>query len=102
MATHALNELTSTLKLSNIPLSEIRCASIEYQGTTVQLKAVHTKEELSSFLHSLDFNYDSGYGDQNLYGHVWLNNGDWLERTEYDGSEHWTHTGVPQIPYELL
>jgi len=33
---------------------------------------------------------------------VWLTNGVWLDRGEYDGAEWWEHHVYPQIPYNLL
>ena len=47
----------------------------------------------------LDFEYDSGYGSQVLFGYVWFTDGTWLERFEYDGSECWHHITRP-IPDE--
>ena len=46
-------------------------------------------------IHLLDFEYDSGYGTQHLYGTVWLSDGTWFERREYDGSERWMHVKPP-------
>ena len=100
-------------ELENIinPLS-IECAQIQafldYDDMgdgifkiNLNLKQGATVAELQSFLSALDFNYDNGYGGQNLFGIVWLNDGTWLERGEYDGSEWWEHRVRPQIPAEL-
>ena len=84
----------------------IRCAFIsyyEYLGSSnseelIILKDKHTQKDLNSFLKKLDFDYDSGYGLQFLYGTVWLKDGTWLERREYDGSEWWEHKVLPEIP----
>ena len=65
------------------------------------LKVDHTKEDYMTFLESLDFSYDNGYGGQNLYGMVWFQDGSWLERYEYDGTEWWGHRTLPDIPKEL-
>jgi hypothetical protein len=65
------------------------------------LKTPHTEEELNQFIEELDFNYDSGYGSQELDGIVWLKNGTWLTRGEYDGSEWWELHSLPDIPEEL-
>ena len=53
------------------------------------------------FLKDLDFQYDNGYGIQQLSGTIWLINGDWFERGEYDGSEWWEYKTCPQIPEYL-
>jgi hypothetical protein len=99
-------------------LPKIRCATIscgEYDylknekgdyGKVFQkntyLKINHTNDDLDKFLSNLDFSYDSGYGSQNLYGTVWLEDDTWLSRGEYDGSEWWEHNKLPEIPKECL
>lgn len=107
-----MNAKQELLRLINP--NEIKCALIyegeQYNYETLQydvsekkiLKVNHTEEELNSFLNSLDFNYDNGYGGQELFGTVWMNDGTWLERGEYDGSEWWEHKICPVINDELL
>ena len=41
------------------------------------------------------------YGRQELFGVVWLTDGAWLERYEYDGAEEWALKKLPTIPAEL-
>jgi hypothetical protein len=65
------------------------------------LREGHSEANLNAFLNSLDFEYDNGYGGQKLFGIVWLSDGTWLERMEYDGSEWWRHCKCPEIPEEL-
>ena len=65
------------------------------------LKLDYTPTELAQFLVYLDFDYDAGYGTQELHGTVWLKDGTWLDRGEYDGSEWWIHQMLPEIPNEL-
>lgn len=74
---------------------------IESYTKEVFLKRNHTSKELEDFLNKLDFNYDSGYGLQVLYGVIWYNDGTCSERGEYDGSEWWEHRITPAIP-EIL
>ena len=89
--------------------NHIVCAEISYkncwdydsEAKTFTLKAFHTPEELESFLNSLDFTYDDGFGGQELFGTVWLTNGIWLSRGEYDGSEWWEIHSYPTIPDHL-
>jgi hypothetical protein len=50
----------------------------------------------------LDFEYDNGYGGQELYGTVWLVDETWLSRGEYDGSEWWEHNVLPVIPANCM
>lgn len=49
-------------------------------------------------INHLDFEYDSGYGGQELYGTIWYEDGTWSERDEYDGSEWWEYRSCPEIP----
>jgi len=65
------------------------------------LRVGHTWEEFEEFLNQLDFDYDSGYGGQELFGTVWFHDGTWMGRGEYDGSEWWEHYMMPQIPEHL-
>lgn len=60
-----------------------------------------TEEEWSKFLSDIDFEYDDGYGGQQLFGIIWYADGTWSERGEYDGSEWWEHQKRPDIPTEL-
>lgn len=66
------------------------------------LKCDWSEHDFNKFLEDLDFEYDEEYGTQHLFGVVWLNDGTWLERAEYDGSEWWSHKELPQIPKEIL
>lgn len=86
--------------------AKVLCAKIIYSpyyddSETFCLKMYPTADDLTAFLKQLDFEYDSGYGSQELYGTIWYYNGTWSERGEYDGSEWWTHHSVPSIPAEL-
>ena len=86
--------------------SKIKCAKLRYepflQGSVKKfvLKTNHSEAELTDFFESLNFEYDDGYGSQELFGDVWLEDGTWLERGEYDGSEWWDHIICPEIPEE--
>lgn len=61
----------------------------------------YTPEEYESFLKSIDVDYDSGYGGQNLFGNIWYKDGTWSSRGEYDGSEWWNHHSCPLIPKDI-
>lgn len=68
----------------------------------IHLKERYTPEEYKEFLQKLNFEYDAGYGGQELFGMVWLmEDNTWLERSEYDGSEWWSYRYCPSIPIEL-
>ena len=83
--------------------AKIKCAVIytEKQDAKI-LKVGYSAKEYDEFLDKLDFEYDSGYGGQNLFGHIWLEDNTWLSRGEYDGSEWWEYNAVPEIPTECL
>jgi hypothetical protein len=87
----------------------VLCASISYRdcwkheiGSEHILPVKYTEEQYNTFVESLDFNYDSGFGGQELFGTVWFKDGTWADRGEYDGSEWWEHHVCPIVPKSLL
>lgn len=99
--TELLNEVqdaNSTIKCAE--LEDVYYAS-ETEGKKFLLKEGYSNEDLRRFYEEIDFEYDSGYGAQELGGTVWFNDGTWLERGEYDGSEWWEHKKLPEIPNYL-
>lgn len=64
--------------------------STDYGETVLRIKG--TLEEV---LPKLNFEYDNGYGSQELRGCIWYKDGTWSERGEYDGSEWWEHKYCP-------
>lgn len=65
------------------------------------LKQNWNNDEWLKFLTILNFNYDRGYGRQELFGVVWLTDGACLERDEFYGAEEWALKKLPTIPAEL-
>ena len=111
---NARQELLTCLADEKIEPSAIRCASIkynvpnpdeesgdEYIMVPVTLPLEHSPEAAGAFWEALDFEYGSGYGAQNLFGTVWLTEGRWLTRGEYDGSEWWDLHVYPEVPESL-
>lgn len=110
--TNAKEELLSVL---NRTKSVVKCASIStdrrgywddhdnyVEPPSILLKEGYTPAEYEEFLEKLNFEYDGGYGGQELYGRVWLmEDHTWLERGEYDGSEWWEYRKCPRVPDEL-
>lgn len=96
--------------LNMVGSNEVLCAQISHQncwehelaGSKHKLLVGYTQEQYNSFIESLDFEYDAGYGGQELFGTVWFKNGTWADRGEYDGSEWWQHHECPIIPKSLL
>ena len=66
------------------------------------LRKGYSHEDFMKFVDSLDFDYDNGYGLQELFGTIWFTDGTWATRGEYDGSEWWRHHELPDIDEELL
>lgn len=104
---NAKQELLDTMG-SNI--ANLRCATIthspsnwleEVPSKKMVLKEGYSQADLDEFISKLDFEYDAGYGSQELFGMVWFNDGYWMDRYEYDGSESWDWHKYPTIPDEL-
>ena len=90
--TNAKEELLSTLTNRNKALTDIKALSISLNSITIKLTEVTLQN-----LEVLDVDYDSGYGSQELYGIILFSDNTWLERYEYDGSEHWKYKSPPTI-----
>jgi len=94
--------------LSEIYGRELLCAAIRYhkydytKEKTVLLPVGFTVVDYERFLKEVDFEYDNGWGSQEVFGIIWYTNGLWSERGEYDGSEWWVYKTCPQIPKELM
>jgi hypothetical protein len=82
-------------------LPQIKCASLFSDVKKFILKETAQQIEFSEFLDQLNFEYDSGYGRQNLFGTIWFVDGTWAYRQEYDGSEWWEYYSCPVIPNHL-
>ena len=95
-------QLTGRAKIKCALIKKFDSYDLEEPFQKFELKVNHTEEELESFLESLDFEYDAGFGLQELFGTVWLEDGTWFTRGEYDGSEWWEYRKLPEIPAELL
>ncbi len=97
---NAKEELLTNLEKA----AKVKCAHIYRDGFVdnisydIILKVGHTSEDFDKFLEELNFKYDQGYGAQEVYGTVWLEDNTWLRREEYDGSEWWEHYKLPAIP----
>jgi len=98
--------------ITSIGDRKVICASISHETSFpvslsgpprfFKLKVGYTDEEFAVFLNNLDFEYYSGFGGQELYGTVWLDNEAWLTRGEYDGSEWWDFNEYPQPTEDLM
>lgn len=87
-ALHELKEFCVERRASWLDVTDIRILWHMRGGEFGQVRRIED-------IHLLDFEYNSGYGTQHLFGVVWLSDGTWFERREYDGSEWWTHVKPP-------
>ncbi len=95
--------------LGHIRDRKVLCADMAHQdcwhngpNSEFKLPVSYTQEQYDEFINSLDFEYDKGYGGQELFGTIWYKDGTWSDRGEYDGSEWWDYQSCPGIPQELL
>lgn len=93
--------------LTQIGNRKVICATIDFGSTSNNvppniLTTGWDSEDWNVFLESIDVEYDSGYGTQELYGTIWYEDGTWSERGEYDGSEWWSFQKCPDIPANLI
>lgn len=109
-----IQHLTALQELKGKVIS-IKCATIStdrnsywdsndnyVQPPPILLKEGYTPAEYEEFLKKLNFEYDNGYGGQELFGTIWLSEDNtWYERGEYDGSEWWEYNECPVVPDEL-
>lgn len=96
---NAKQELLEILK-GREPLAAVIHSGDEWDDdrTAIELKV---GGDFEAFLNKLDFEYDNGYGGQELFGTVWVDDKVWLARGEYDGSEWWQELNYPEIPEAL-
>lgn len=101
---NAGKELFAHVKDSNIAWASLSIGKYRPSRDMVPIKVVlranYDSEQFDAFRKAMDFDYDNGYGSQEIDGQVMLCDGTWLERREYDGSEWWAHCYPPSIPDE--
>lgn len=68
---------------------------------TVNLPCNYNRKDWVTFLYTLNIYYDSGLGQQYVFGVIWFTDNSFLERKEYDGMERWEHRKRPIIPEVL-
>lgn len=79
---------------------EVEFVSIAF-GRSYDDDVKRIKGTLEEVLPLLDFDYDDGYGGQELHGYIWYADGTWSDRGEYDGSEWWQHQTRPERNVEI-
>mgnify|MGYP003339191006 CR=1 FL=1 len=96
-----IGDIESNIKCAYVIHNHFDMFSDDQSRKQFLLPVNYTPEQCDEFINALDFNYDAGYGLQELYGNVWFTDGTWADRGEYDGSEWWQHHSCPQIPEAL-
>jgi hypothetical protein len=82
-------------------ITELRIEKFRNSFTGSHEKAdEHIQKSIKKVQEFLDRNYEEGFGTQQLDGTVWMSDGSWFERYEYDGSEHWVYKVRPKFPTE--
>lgn len=96
MIINAKQELLKIVNTNDITILKI---DIKYYGDVDNKGKIITKNITS--LDVLDFDYDAGYGVQELYGTVYCkdfnSNPVWLTREDYDDSEWWKINTIPRF-----
>lgn len=87
---NAKHELLETLQDINKTKENIVAINIKLYSD-IYGKNVVARVKTTDDIDELDVNYDDGYGTQYLYGLVLFDDGTWLSRDEYDGSEAWNY-----------
>lgn len=81
--------------------NKVKCVRLRYDGKFYDLLVGYTQQDYEKFLESINFEYDAGYGTQKITGTIWITDGSWYERSEYDGLEWWEYKSTPPIPKQL-
>ena len=75
----------------------IKFAKVDCNEIHLTLPSNRTEEDELAFFNGLtSINYYEGYGGQELFGVIAFNDGTWLDRGEYDGSEWWEKHQFPR------
>ncbi len=95
---NAKNELLRHIKDREVIYVQIR--EISYRA--FPLSQVLIEGSLDEVLPLMNFEYDAGYGSQELFGTIWYSDGTWSDRAEYDGSERWVYQKCPPLPEKCV
>jgi hypothetical protein len=75
---------------------QLLAAEVECKGRKAVL---YPGENVEAFLQLVAaWEYNPGFGSQELYGTLWFTDGTWADRREYDGSEWWEGHSRPPLP----
>ena len=87
--TNLLKETKETLELHSKTFDDVIFVGDDF---------THTKMTVKEFLEHANFEYDDGYGLEEINTNLILVGKDfWLERNTYDGSEWWEYKSMPNV-----
>lgn len=98
---NAKEEFLKATEGKNVKCCEIYFLHERNDEEIIKLPVKFSNEDYLNFLEIINRDYDNGFGIQELEGNIWLDDGTWIERYEYDGSEGWTWKKTPEIPNYL-
>lgn len=84
--------------LSDVPAKIVDYGAISYNDKDFQFDS---HKEFLATLPLLDFDYNAGYGGQELFGTIVFTDNTWMTRGEYDGSEWWDYHTCPSREHVL-
>lgn len=100
MIMNAKQELLNIITSRNLTILKIEITydNIDYNISYDNYSAI---TKIITTLDDLDFDYDAGFGTQELFGTVYCKDSNncpvWLTRGEYDGSEWWDINTIPEF-----
>ena len=86
--------------IKHVAGKEVAFVSIIFNNSISDIIVI--KGELEEVLPLLDFDYNNGYGWQELFGYIWYTDGTWSERGEYDGFEWWEYKKRPDQDIDII
>lgn len=95
---NAKYELIKEIIRSKHTAKDVAAINIKKLNHKYELEPLVVSSSLSeSVLFTLNFDYDNGYGTQEISGVVLFKDNTWLSRGEYDGSEWWVYNKPPTV-----
>jgi hypothetical protein len=80
--------------LEHIAGKDVEFVSIVY-NTGLTVNAI--RGVLDDVIERLNFEYNAGYGRQQIAGYIWYTDGTWSSRVGRDGGEWWKHNKRPPL-----
>ncbi|MGD8306170.1 MAG: hypothetical protein PVF17_05920 [Ignavibacteria bacterium] len=95
-----LDETSEIMEAHNKTIEDIEYIYIYKEANWSDKNIIYNSDSIKS-LDKLNFDYDNGYGGQEIFGWITFKDNTWLERGEYDGSEWWNFKRKPG-PEDLI